>query len=197
MNDHPMILESLVTSVDARGVTNLAPMGPTVDRNLESIILRPFQSSKTYKNLTAVGEAVVHVSDDAMLFARAAMDAITPEETEKVTVPFDDSKLRRLVDCHRWFRIEIESSTEDERRATMRCRITQSETVRPFFGFNRAKFAVLEAAILGTRTHMIPQEEINQSIDRLRVLVDKTGGDQEHAAFDFLAETIHDRYANR
>lgn len=79
----------------------------------------------------------------------------------------------------------------------MRCRITQSETVRPFFGFNRAKFAVLEAAILGTRTHMIPQEEINQSIDRLRVLVDKTGGDQEHAAFDFLAETIHDRYANR
>ena len=89
----------------------------------------------------------------------------------------------------------VERTEEDKRRATMKCRIIQSAVQRPFFGFNRAKFAVLEAAILGTRTHLIPQDEANETMKQLKVLVDKTGGEQEHTAFEFLSQAIHDRYA--
>ena len=82
-----MILESIVTSVDKQGIVNIAPMGPTVDSSIQTITLRPFRSSRTYQNLSTTGQAVVHVSDDVMLFARAAMDAI--DATEAGTV--DDS----------------------------------------------------------------------------------------------------------
>ena len=192
-----MILESIVTSVNEQGEVNIAPMGPTVDPLLDTITLRPFRSSRTYKNLMATGQAVVHVCDDVMLLARAAMDAIEIEEATELTVPLDASTSRRLVDCHRWFQVETNIVEEDERRATMSCRIIESATVRPFFGFNRAKFAVLEAAILGTRTHLISQTEIRESMKKLKVLVEKTGGDQEHAAFDFLSQAIDLRYTHR
>ena len=55
-----------------------------------------------------------------------------------------------------------------------------------FFWFNRAKHAVVEAAILATRVHFLPREEILADFARLNVLVEKTGGAQERRAFDFL-----------
>ena len=50
---------------------------------------------------------------------------------------------------------------------------------REFIGFNRARHAVLEAAILATRTHLLPAEEIRAEYARLQVIVDKTAGPRE------------------
>ena len=61
---------------------------------------------------------------------------------------------------------------------------------RDFFGFNRAKHAVVEAAILATRTAFLPAEQIAAEFGRLRVLVEKTGGPDEHAAFALLTEFV-------
>ncbi|MCG8653076.1 MAG: DUF447 family protein, partial [Pirellulales bacterium] len=70
-----MILESIVTSVDAAGNVNIAPMGPRVetssqtrDLQITEFTLRPFQSSRTYANLVETGKAVIHVTDDVELF---------------------------------------------------------------------------------------------------------------------------------
>ena len=46
-----MILEGLVTTTDATGGPHLAPMGPTVDPSLSTLLLRPFPTSNTYQNL--------------------------------------------------------------------------------------------------------------------------------------------------
>jgi hypothetical protein len=62
--------------------------------------------------------------------------------------------------------------------------------LRDFFGFNRAKHAVVEAAILATRTDFLPLDEIEAEYRKLKVLVDKTGGDQEQRAFAFLREHV-------
>ena len=51
-------------------------------------------------------------------------------------------------------------------------------TLREFFGFNRAKHAVVEAAILATRTEFLPMNEIEANYRQLAVIVQKTGGDQ-------------------
>ena len=59
-----------------------------------------------------------------------------------------------------------------------------------FFGFNRARHAVLEAAILATRGHLLPAVEIQAELARLRPWVDKTGEPAEHRAFQFLSEYI-------
>jgi len=64
------------------------------------------------------------------------------------------------------------------------------ETLRDFFGFNRAKHAVVEAAILATRTDFLPFDEIEVDYRKLAVIVQKTGGPQEKEAFAFLQEHV-------
>ena len=61
---------------------------------------------------------------------------------------------------------------------------------REFLGFNRARHAVLEAAILATRVHMLPAEQIREEFARLQVIVDKTAGPREFEAMALLTEHI-------
>jgi hypothetical protein len=58
--------------------------------------------------------------------------------------------------------------------------------LREFFGFNRAMFAVVEAAILATRVAFLPWEQIDSEFRRLAILVEKTGGPREKQAFALL-----------
>ncbi len=190
-----MILESIVTSVDIAGVVNIAPMGPRVesDANDETIfVLRPFDSSQTYQNLLHTRAAVIHVTDDVSLFARAAVGKIDPSG---LVQQFETTSWWPLIDCHRWFAVEVQSISNDAPRTDIRCRVVQARQVRPFFGFNRAKHAVIEAAILATRTAILAADDIRDQIDRLQPLVDKTAGPVETEAFEFLKQTIHDRLA--
>ncbi|MFK8112703.1 MAG: DUF447 domain-containing protein [Rubripirellula sp.] len=195
-----MILESIVTTVSAEGEVNIAPMGPVVDgRQLTSgsdqvsFTLRPFNSSRTYSNLSVSRQAVIHVTDDADLFARAAVDGIVRSEVPDLVQQIPGTNWWPLKDCYRWFAVEVVEVSDEKPRVDMQCRVVRSEIVRPFFGFNRAKHAVIEAAILATRTHLIEATEIRSELDRLQPLIDKTGGDSERRAFQFLRVQIDSR----
>jgi len=63
-------------------------------------------------------------------------------------------------------------------------------THAPFEGFNRAKAAVLEAAILVSRLSMLPREKVEQEIAYLEVAVRKTAGPAEEEAWQWLMEKI-------
>jgi hypothetical protein len=64
--------------------------------------------------------------------------------------------------------------------------VVHAERRRDFFGFNRAMYAVVEAAILATRISILPRDEIEAEFHKLAVLVEKTGGPREREAFVFL-----------
>src|SRR5436309_15925486 len=66
-----MIIESVLTTMDARGSTNFAPMG--VEWGEDEIVIKPFLETTTFKNLAATGVAVVNLTDDVMLFAQGAI----------------------------------------------------------------------------------------------------------------------------
>jgi hypothetical protein len=180
-----MILESLVTTVDRAGRVNLAPMGPTVDPALTRFRLRPFATSRTCANLRETRRATIHVTDDCLLIARAALGAI---EAMPPLMKNQKAGYCILQDCCRWFAVEIEQWNETAARIVAECRTVDQGEVRSFFGFNRAKHAVIEGAILATRIHILSPEAINTEMNRLRPLVEKTGGEQEHAAFLLLDE---------
>ena len=61
---------------------------------------------------------------------------------------------------------------------------------REFIGFNRARHAVLEAAIYATRVHMLAREYLESELARLQVIVDKTAGPDERDAMSLLADYI-------
>lgn len=188
-----VIVESIVTTVDEDGQVNIAPMGPQTNPKLTQFVLRPFTSSRTYANLVATGRAVIHVTDDVKLFAAAAIDAIDQRAAGELVSPIGGGEFQVLKDCHRWFAVEVVSVDAAGPRVEMPCRVVDSGTQSPFFGFNRAKHAVIEAAILATRTGILPAEEIRDGVKRLRPLIDKTAGHDEHEAFEMLTRTIDER----
>src|SRR5207247_4333935 len=70
----------LVTTLDAGGGgPHLAPMGPHVEGpEFARFLLCPFPTSQTYHNLRARGEGVLHVTDDVLLLAMAALGPVEP-----------------------------------------------------------------------------------------------------------------------
>jgi uncharacterized protein len=178
-----LILEGIVVTQDAAGRTNIAPMGPRVDRAISRLVLRPFQTSQTYRNLKATGCGVFHVTDDVELLARAAIGQLDPPPP---LVALKGFPCPRLADCCRWFAFQVQSLDDAAERTTINCRVGATGEVRSFFGFNRAKHAVVEAAILATRIGILPDDEIRREMERLAVLVGKTAGAQERRAFELL-----------
>ena len=181
-----LILEGIVVTQDSAGRTNVAPMGPRVDRAISRLVLRPFQTAQTYHNLKATGCGVFHVTDDVELLARAAVG----KWESPALVPLPEFPCPRLADCCRWFSIQVRSLDDSSKRTTIDCHVVATGEVRPFFGFNRAKHAVVEAAILATRIGILPADEIRREIERLAIPIEKTGGDQERRAFEFLRAYI-------
>jgi hypothetical protein len=77
-----------------------------------------------------------------------------------------------------------------EERTSIEAEVVNSGRLRDFFGFNRAKHAVVEAAILATRTDFLPIDEIDAEYRKLAVIVGKTGGEAEKRAFEILRDRI-------
>jgi uncharacterized protein len=188
-----MILEGIVTTLNEDGSANVSPMGPIVEPSLERLTLRPFQTSTTYRNLKRTGQGVFHVTDDVELLARAAIGRL---EAPPATFPATAVEGVILADACRWYAFRVTRLNDSEERTTIECEVVDRGRIRDFFGFNRAKHAVLEAAILATRIGILPAEQIQDEFRRLRPPVEKTAGDQERRAFRLLEEYIAERLAS-
>jgi hypothetical protein len=187
-----MILEGIVTTLNEDGSPNISPMGPEIDVPLTRFVLKPYQTSRTYQNLKRTGAGVLHVTDDVVLIARAAINQF---DELPATFPAAAVEGVILADACRWYAFQVSDLDDREERTRIECRIVAQGRLRDFFGFNRAKHAVLEAAILATRTAFLPQAEVDDALKSLRVIVEKTAGQQELRAFEMLVDRIKRSYA--
>jgi hypothetical protein len=96
----------------------------------------------------------------------------------------------RLADAYSHAELEVIAFTDDDVRPRFRCRIVHTAMHRAFMGFNRAQAAVLEAAILSTRLHMLPPEKIISEMSYLRIAVSKTAGTAEEEAWGWIEEKV-------
>jgi uncharacterized protein len=178
-----MIIESIVTSMAADGTINFAPMG--VEWGEPTLVLKPFLETTTFRNVRETRVAVVNITDDVMLFARAAISS-----PEYPWVPATVVRGAVLEAACSWRELEVVTLDDTPPRSRIEARVLHHGFRREFIGFNRARFAVLEAAILATRTHLLPAEEIRADYARLQVIVDKTAGPREREAMALLTEHV-------
>lgn len=178
-----LILEGLVTTLNADGSPHLAPMGPRVEGDFARFVLRPFPTSHTYQNLLRHRQGVLHITDDALLLARAAIGEVKPFPSVQ---PAEHIEGVVLVDSCRHFEFVVKSVDASGERVNIEAEVVHSGRTRDFFGFNRAKHAVVEAAILATRLHLLPLAAVAAEYQKFRVIVGKTGGPAEHEAMDLL-----------
>jgi len=181
-----VIVESIVTSLGADGAINIAPMG--VEWAEDAIVLKPFLDTATYRNVAATSAAVVNLTDDVRVFARAAIsNPVYP------TVPAVAVRGVVLADCCTWREVEVRSIDSAPPRSRIETSVVHRGTRREFVGFNRACHAVLEIAIYATRLHLLSREFVESELTRLQTIVDKTAGPREFEAMAILAGYIRSR----
>lgn len=179
-----MIIETIVTTTNEDGTINVAPMGPHIENGFSRFELKPFNSSTTFQNLVRTRQGVIHLTDDAMLFAKAAIGRLAANKMEfSSSEQISGAVISRSMS---WFEFEVDFIEEVSNRATMKCRAVKKGSGKAWRGFNRARHAVLEAAILATRVSFLPIEEIAEQYARLETIVRKTGGTDEQSAFELL-----------
>jgi uncharacterized protein len=181
-----LILETIVTTMDQSGGINFAPMG--VEWGDQTIVLKPFLETTTFRNVSATGTAVVNMTDDAMLFAQGAISS-----PQFPWVPATIVKGAVLEAACSWRELEVTTIDATPPRSRIEARVVYRGVKREFLGFNRAKHAVLEAAILATRTHLLPAEQIRDDFARLQIIVDKTAGPREREAMALLTQYVQSR----
>lgn len=178
-----VILETIVTTIAPDGAVNCAPMG--VEWDDPSIVLKPFLDTATYRNVVATGAAVINLTDDVRVFARAVVSSPAYATEDAVAV-----RGVVLAGCCSWREVEVRSIDTTPPRARIATEVVHRGHRREFIGFNRARHAVIEAAIYATRLHLLPRTFVDSEFARLQIIVDKTAGAEELEAMALLAEHV-------
>jgi hypothetical protein len=131
---------------------------------------------------------VVNLTDDVMLLAQGAISS-----PQFPAVPAQAVRGVVLEAACSWREVEVVSLDATPPRSRIETRVVHRGVRREFIGFNRARHAVLEAAILATRTHLIPRAEIEADFARLQIIVEKTAGPREREAMAMLTEYVAGR----
>jgi len=180
-----MIIETIVTTTDAAGAVNIAPMGVEWTGGDEPPVLKPFLETATYRNVVATGVAVINLIDDVRVFARAAIS-----NPDYPVVPAVAVRGVSLRDACAWRELTVRTVDSTPPRSHIETTIVHRGFRREFIGFNRARHAVLEAAIYATRIHLLARDFLESELARLQVIVDKTAGPAEQEAMALLADYI-------
>jgi uncharacterized protein len=185
-----MIIETVTTTINPDGTVNCAAMG--VEWGDEEIVIKPYRSTRTLRNLQARGAAVVNVCDDILLFTQAALEDPHPPTRPAAVV---DGAV--LADACSWREVRVDAIDATGPRARVTTRVVGRGTGREFIGFSRACHAVLEASILASRARRLPADEIRAELARLTVVVDKTAGPRERAAMDCVLAHVRTAIGDR
>lgn len=178
-----MIYETVITTVNADGSVHIAPFG--IRERGDLIIISPFRPSTSLDNLLRTKQAVVNLTDDVRIFA----GALTGRRDWPVRRADNiDGFVLEAALAHR--ELMLVETKEDAVRPELSFKVVQEITHKPFRGFNRAQAAVLEAAVLVSRLHMLPSEKVAAEIAYLTIAVEKTAGEREMQAWNWLIERI-------
>ncbi|HSH87437.1 MAG: DUF447 domain-containing protein [Methylophilus sp.] len=182
-----MIYETIVTTCSAQGEVHIAPFG--VQWSDGKVVIAPYKPSATLQNILETGRAVLNLTDDVRIFA-AAIAKRTPFATQEVA-----HGCVRLENCLTHHILKLDQVEEDAVRPRLTMTVEESVLHGPFMGFNRAQAAVIELAVLVSRLHMLPIEKINQEMEYLKIAIDKTAGERELEAWQWLVDTINNHIA--
>ncbi len=185
-----MIIEAIFSTVNEVGLPNFAPMG--IVWGAEELTVRPFRQTRTYRNLIATGYGVANLTDDVLAFVESGLyDALLPH--------FPASTIPGVIfqDACSWRELAVITANGTDERAEIRCRVVDQGWRRDFLGFNRARNAIVEAAILATRIHLQDPPTVLEALDRFGIIVIKTGDEVERMAFERVRDYVRRKLSER
>jgi hypothetical protein len=184
------LIETVVTTTGPDGRVNCAAMG--VRWGDQELVFWPFETTRTLRNLRLSGEAVVHLTDDVLLFVQAALGDPSPAMRPACVVAGSV-----IADVNAWREVvvaDISPSEDGLPRSRVSARVVARGTgPRVPLGLCRARHAAVEASISASRLRWLGAERVRADLDRLQELVDKTGGAGERAAMSYVRRYVQER----
>jgi hypothetical protein len=185
--DQAPLIETVITTTGSGGAINCAAMG--VRWGEDELVFWPFEATRTLRNLRVHGEAVVHLTDDVLLFVEAALGHPRP-----AMHPASAIAGSVIQDANAWREVVVSEIVDGPERAEVHARVVASGTgARQPLGLCRARHAAVEASILASRLKWLGAEHVRAELDRLQPLVDKTAGPRERAAMDYVRRHVAQR----
>lgn len=179
-----MIHETIVTTAACDGRPHIAPMGARYEGDF--VILSPFRPSVTLDNIAASRAAVLNFTTDVRIFA----GCVTHYATDWPMLAASRVASVRLAESLAHAELELDDLRDDKERPVLRMKCVHRENHAPFGGFNRAQAAVVEGAILVSRLFMLPADKVDREMAYLQIAIDKTAGEAELTAWNWLTAAI-------
>ncbi|HMK46284.1 MAG TPA: DUF447 domain-containing protein [Methanocella sp.] len=174
------ITETVITTQSSEGTPNAAPMG--VVRRGDSLLIRMYPNSRTYRNIADNGRLVACIMTDPMIFVVSAFHDLE----EGFFIPqTDDSGPPLLKDACAW--VSCEAIIE----GTVRLRPIKYKILRKTVPrFSRGFASVIDATITGTRLKLLGDEGRKRIHDDA-VIVKKCGTSRDIEAMAKLQEILN------
>lgn len=183
----PLILETIVTTLAPSGELHLVPFGLIGKEN--GYVLAPFRPSPTIVNLEANPCFAASSPRDIRVIAGAVTG-----RREWPTVACAVIAGRRLADSFGHAEFQVALVEDQETRPRFHGRLVHSAAHAPFIGYNRAQAAVLEAAILSTRLHMLEPDKVLTEMAYLAIAITKTAGPREREAWGWIEDKVAEAF---
>jgi hypothetical protein len=133
---------------------------------------------------------VLHIVDDPLMLVKAALGKVNPLPD---TVAAKKIAGEVIQSACRYFEFRITKIEAVEQRSEMHAKVVYKKTLRDFDGWNRAAHALIEMAIVCTRLHITEQRMVLGELRRCAAIVQKTGGDRETEALEFIVEYLESK----
>ncbi|MFZ7138125.1 MAG: DUF447 domain-containing protein [archaeon] len=151
------ISETIVSTCDLNGNPNAAPMGIEI-KNSNQLVIRPFVTSLTYKNIQETHSAVVNITFEPNLFYVTAFKEANPDGKLSTNL-FENAKTvsaPRLKSAKAFVEVFVkETHSIGVDRVEFLCDFKHIETVKILPKvYCRAQFATIEAIIHATRIEL-------------------------------------------
>jgi len=166
-----IIFESIVTT-SGDGEPNAAPMGVTTE-DMRHVVIRPYRSTRTYKNLTLTDHAIINFTDNPRIFYKTALKQEIDGKPLSISMFEKATAVPRLKDADAYIESSIikrEDETQD--RAKFTFKVDYIKVVNPYFKpYCRALPAVIEATIHATRIKYFLSQGMGDEADKLITMV--------------------------
>ena len=180
-----MIHEVIIITISQDNLVHMAPMGIKMDD--KHLYISPFKPSKTLDNLLSMNKATINFTDDTRVFA----GIVTGEKKDWPLIKNNSFGIPILKNTNTHYDVAVIDINDDKTRPKIKCDIIEKKIHKPFLGFNRAQFSVIEAAVLASRLGMISTEKIIMEINYLKIGIDKTSGPNELEAWKWINNKIN------
>lgn len=176
------IIESIVITQNPDGSPHIAPFGLRQRNNL--VLIAPFRPSISLDNLLSGRPVSFNFTVDVRVFAGALTGR---RDWPVVKSPLGAWVLKSALSYHE---VKLMHVIEDDVRPELYFETQSLVNISPFMGFNRAQAAVLELCVLVSRLNRLPIDKIDAEINYLQIAVDKTAGEHEIEAWQWLIDAV-------